>query len=70
MLVLTRRLGEIVRIQLLESVDPQTPIGQLFAGGPIKVMVTGIQGTQVRLGIAADSRFLILRDEVASRKEV
>jgi len=67
MLILTRKLGEIIRIQLAENIDPQTPVGQLFTNGPIKFMVTHIQSTQVRLGIAADPRFLILRDELAPR---
>ena len=67
MLILTRRPGQIIRIQLAENIDPQTPVAQLFANGPIKFIVTQIHGAQVKLGIAADPGFLILRDELALR---
>jgi sRNA-binding carbon storage regulator CsrA len=68
MLVLTRRSREIVRIQLAEGVDPEIPARQLFADGPIELVVTQVQSGQVKLGISADRRFLILRDELC-RKE-
>ena len=68
MLVLTRRIGEIIRIQLAENVDPDIPARQLFADGPIELVVTQIHGTQVKLGISADRRFLILRDELCREK--
>lgn len=51
-------------IQLKPDVDPQTPIGELFAGGPIEISILGRQGAQTRVGINADARFLILRDEL------
>ena len=63
MLILTRKSGQVVIIDMMEDLDPQTPIGELFARGPIEVMVTDIQGTQVKLGFTADPRFLILREE-------
>ncbi|HLQ26861.1 MAG TPA: carbon storage regulator [Acidiferrobacterales bacterium] len=64
MLVLTRGVGEIIRIQLAEGVDPEIPARQLFADGPIEVVVTQVQGTHVKLGIAAGRQFLILREEL------
>lgn len=66
MLVLTRRPGEIVLIDLAEGLDPRTPLGKLFAQGPIGVVMIGCNGSQVRLGFSADSRFRILRSELCS----
>jgi hypothetical protein len=40
MLVLTCRVGEIIRIQLAENADPDIPARQLFADGPIELVVT------------------------------
>ena len=63
MLILTRKSGQVVIIDMMEDLDPQTPIGELFARGPIRVMVTDIQSGQIKLGFTADPRFLILREE-------
>ena len=63
MLILTRKSGQVVIIDMMEDLDPKTPIGELFARGPIQIMVTDIQSTQVKLGFTADPRFLILRQE-------
>ena len=63
MLILTRKSGQVVIIDMMEDLDPQTPIGELFARGPIQIMVTNIYGAQVKLGFTADPRFLILRKE-------
>ncbi len=49
MLILTRKSGQVVIIDLVEGVDPRTPAGELFAQGPIAVMVTGIRPSQTRL---------------------
>jgi sRNA-binding carbon storage regulator CsrA len=49
---------------LVEDVDPEIPARRFFADGPIEVMVTQVRGRQVKLGISADRRFLILRDEL------
>ena len=65
MLILTRKPGQVVTIDLLENLDPQTPVGELFVQGPIRIMVTAIQGGQVKLGLSADPRFLILREEIS-----
>lgn len=40
MLVLSRKPGQVVRIDLLEGVDPRTPIGDLFAEQPITISIT------------------------------
>lgn len=69
MLTLTRKLGQVLRIAPLQSVDPATTIGELFRTGPIEVMVMRIEGNHVRLGIKAPSSLLIVRDELEEEKE-
>lgn len=64
MLILTRRRGETFTIDLDVTVDPKMPAGELFAHGPVRIMVTHIEGRQVKLGIRAHRHFLILRDEL------
>jgi len=64
MLVLTRKPGESIRIAPSASLDPETTAGELFAAGPIEVHVGRIEGENVRLGIQADLRLVILRNEV------
>ena len=68
MLILTRKPGQVVTIDLREDVDLKTPVGELFAQGSIEVMVTAVNGAQVKLGIRADPRFLILREELSVRE--
>jgi len=68
MLILTRKPGQVVTIDLREDVDLKTPVGELFAQGSIEVMVTAVNGAQVKLGIRADPRFLILRKELSVRE--
>lgn len=63
MLILTRKAGESFVIAL-GDVDPNTPVGELFARGPIQITVTCVRQHQLRLGIEADTRFLILRSEL------
>ena len=69
MLTLTRKLGQVLRIAPLQSVDPATTIGELFRAGPIEIMVMRIDGNHVRLGIKAPASLLIVRDELEERKE-
>ena len=70
MLVLTRKPGQIVEIRLAPSLDPATPIGELFARGPIEVVALRTKNTEVKLGIRADLGFLILRSELGDRRRV
>ena len=63
MLILTRKPSQSLSIHPHPTLDPGTPVEQLFAGGPIQVQVIGVQGAQVRLGVAAPAGFCILRDE-------
>lgn len=67
MLILTRKPSQSLSIHPHPTLDPGTPVEQLFVGGPIQVQVVGVQGTQVRLGVAAPAGFCILRDECLPR---
>jgi sRNA-binding carbon storage regulator CsrA len=53
-----------IRIDLEEGVDRQMVVELLFAQGPIKVVVTQVKGRQVKLGIRADQRLAIVREEL------
>ena len=64
MLVLTRKSGQIITIQPHASLCPATPIAQLFANGPIEIVVTQVWGNAVRLGIQAHSEFFTYRREL------
>ena len=64
MLVLTRRPGESIKIKPDAALDPNTPVGSLFADGPIEIIVTQVNGQQVKLGIIAHPDLVILRDEL------
>jgi sRNA-binding carbon storage regulator CsrA len=66
MLVLTRRIGETLLIDLSESVDPATPVGDLFADGPMEVAVLEVNGNQVRVGFEAPAELDIVRDELVA----
>ena len=64
MLVLTRKPGQSIKIKLDEVLPWKTPVGSLFADGPIEIIVTQINGGQVKLGIIAHPDLKILRDEL------
>jgi len=67
-LVLKRRVGERVRIELDPQLDRATPVGDLFGTHGIEIVVTEARSTHVKLGIEADPRLLILRDELPAHK--
>ena len=64
MLILTRKPGQSIKIQLDEELPWKTPVGSLFVGGPIEIIVTQINRNQVKLGIIAHPDLKILRDEL------
>ena len=64
MLILTRKHGQSLSIHPHPTLDPGTPVEQLFAGGPIHVQVLRVQGPQVHLGVAAPAGLCILREEL------
>lgn len=65
MLVLTRRVGQTVLIELNADMDPNTPVKELFKGGPLQMVVTYIGGNQVKIGIDAHPQLTIMRGELA-----
>ncbi len=64
MLVLTRKPGQKLLIGLDETIDPSITAKDLFAGGQIEVVVAEVRGAQVRFGVRADPRLVILREEL------
>ena len=64
MLILTRQPGQSLSIHPHPTLDPGTPVEQLFAGGPIQMQVLGVQGPQVHLGLVAPSGLCIVREEL------
>lgn len=64
MLVLTRKAGQAISIEPQEGMDLNTPIRALFEKGPIEVVVLQVSGNHVRVGINADSRLTVLRNEL------
>jgi sRNA-binding carbon storage regulator CsrA len=67
MLILTRKPKQSFSIQPQPTLDPHTTVEQLFEAGPIRIQVLGVQGSQVRLGVAAHAGFSILREELRPR---
>ncbi len=64
MLILTRRPGQIIKITPHETLNPATPIGELFESGDIEIKIVKTDGYQVRLGINAHPDLLVLRKEL------
>ena len=66
MLVLTRRPGESILIDIPEDLDPNTPVSSLFSGDPIEVRVLSHKASTVRIGIEASMCLDILRSELVA----
>ena len=64
MLILSRRQGEKLIVDLDETADPNLTVGELFADGPIEIAVLELRASQVRVGIAAPQELVILRAEL------
>ena len=62
-LTLTRHPGQVIAIQPSATLSPATPIGRVFAEGPMEILVTRVWGQQMSLGISAYSGLLIYRGE-------
>lgn len=63
-LILNRQPGQSLIIRPQPTLDPATPVGELFRAEPIEVRVTGVRGSHVRLGVTAHGGLCILRDEL------
>ena len=64
MLLLKRKPGEAFIIKPSATLDPLTPIKDLFGAGPIEIQIRQVDGVQVKVGIKADQAFVILREEL------
>ena len=64
MLILTRHPGQRILLQPHPSLRPATPIGRVFAEGPIEILITRVCGQRVSVGIEAPAGVLIYREEV------
>lgn len=65
MLILSRRLGEIITIDLMTPDDPELRARDLFQHGPMAIQVTRIGPAQVKLGLSVDRRLRVLRSELS-----
>lgn len=65
MLFITREKGQIIFIEPAPHTDPATPIGAVFAQGPIEILVTQVNDLHTRLGIVAPLSLVVLREEIA-----
>lgn len=63
MLIITRKPGQVIRIELAPDADPATPIGEILAEGPIEVIVAQVRGSYVKLGVSAPLALTIRRAE-------
>jgi sRNA-binding carbon storage regulator CsrA len=64
MLVLTRKPGQVLRIQPRDGEICSLSVGELFAGGPLEILIGKVYGRQVRLGIQAHRELLVMRMEL------
>lgn len=67
MLVLTRRVGESIVIDLDPALDPSLTAAALFHERPLQIFVTHLCGGQVKLGLRLDERLRVRRTELARR---
>ena len=64
MLIITRKAGQVICIDLGPDTDPATPIGEVFTEGTIEIIVAQVRGSYVRLGVSAPLALAIRRAEV------
>lgn len=63
MLVLSRRTDESIEIELADGADGNLTLKQLFAEGPILIMLLGGSGRRIKMGIEAPKLLAIRRRE-------
>lgn len=68
MLIITRKAGQIICIELDPETDPATPIGEIFAEGAIEIIVAQVRGSYVRLGVSAPPTLAIVRKEIQTAR--
>lgn len=64
MLTLTRKNQESIIIQPDQEIDPNMTIGELFADGPIKVVVHRIKSGSAAISISAPEQLKVVRSEL------
>ena len=64
MLTLTRKNQESIVIQPDKDVDPNMTIGELFANGPIKLVVHRIKTGSAAVSISAPDQLKVVRSEL------
>ncbi len=71
MLVLGRKVGQVIYISLAKNVDESKPIGEVFRDGPMELKVThwNTRDRQIHIGLKAPRDFLILRAELAQKEQ-
>jgi sRNA-binding carbon storage regulator CsrA len=63
MLIVSRRADEAIQINLAEGADGTLTLNDLFAKGPIEIMLLGSSGRRVKVGIAAPPELSIRRKD-------
>lgn len=66
MLLIARREGESLYIYPDESLDPDTPISEVFTG-PITIKLDELRSNQAKLAIDAPEALEIVREELLER---
>jgi sRNA-binding carbon storage regulator CsrA len=70
MLIVSRRSDEAIQINLADGADGTLTLNDLFAKGPIEIMLLGGTGRRMKVGIAAPPELSIRRkdrDDAAER---
>lgn len=68
MLIITRKAGQVICLELDSETDPSTPVGDVFADGAIEIIVGLVRGSYVRLGVSAPPTVAIVRKEIKSAR--
>ena len=68
MLVVSRKQNESIKIEPANGIDPSLTLRDVFAQGPIVVVVKHVGPRRVRIAIEAPSGLSILRSEPADRE--
>jgi sRNA-binding carbon storage regulator CsrA len=63
MLIVSRRSAESILIKLAEGADGTLTLNDLFANGPIEIMLLEAKGKRVKMGIAAPPELSIRRKD-------
>ncbi len=63
MLIVSRRADEAIQINLADGADGTLTLNDLFAKGPIEIMLLGGSGRRVKVGIAAPPELSIRRKD-------